>query len=77
MVNLLEYVSDIPLLFINGLEDDMIPAEIALDDVMKKAEEQGFSGIRRMDLKTDHMASDRRCALTEVTADWLLEQCRD
>lgn len=76
MVRLLDYVPDVPMLFINGLEDEMIPAEIAVDGIMKKAEEQGLSGIRRVDLKTDHMAADRRCALAEITADWLIEQCR-
>ena len=76
MEHLLEYLPDVPMFFINGSEDEMIPAELALDGIVKKAEERGFSGVRRLDLQTDHMAADRRCALTEATADWLIEQCR-
>ena len=76
MERLLDFVADVPMLLINGLEDDMIPSEIALDRMTEKAEELGSTCISRIDLKTDHMAADRRCELTEVTADWLIGQCR-
>ena len=76
MERLLDFVADVPMLLINGLEDDMIPSEIALDRMTEKAEALGSTCISRIDLKTDHMAADRRCELTEVTADWLIGQCR-
>ena len=67
--------SDIPMLWINGLDDRMIPVEPMLNNIMKQAEEAGISTTSRIDMETDHMASDRRCQFTEVTADWLISQC--
>lgn len=75
MSSLMGKVKDVPMLFINGLFDDMIPAELALDDIMAEAEKLGASAVERLDLPTDHMAADSRCRLTEETADWLICQC--
>ena len=76
MDQLYHYIKDVPLLWINGLEDDMIPAEMILNRILEQSEKTGSCAIRRADLKTDHMATDRRCELTEVTAEWLIGQCR-
>ena len=75
MDQLFQYVKDVPMLWISGLEDDMIPVETILASITKQTEKNGTRSIDRIDLETDHMATDRRCELTEVTADWLIDQC--
>ncbi len=77
MEHLFQYVKDVPMLWINGLGDDMIPVEEVLNGIMNQATEAGSREMRRIDLDTDHMGSDRRCELTEVSAEWLILQCSE
>ena len=70
MEELYRFVDTVPILWIHALGDELITPEMGLNSIMKQ---DGM--VKRLDLDTDHMASDRRCELTEVTADWLINQC--
>ncbi|MBR3246192.1 MAG: alpha/beta fold hydrolase [Parasporobacterium sp.] len=76
MERLFHYVKNVPILWISGLQDKLVPSELMLDGIMKQAEEKGSGDFSRVDMDTDHMASDRRCQLAEVSADWLIDECR-
>ena len=73
MDRLFPYLRHTPILWINALQDELIRPEMGLDSIMRQAKAAGTGMITRADMDTDHMASDSRCELTEVTARWLIE----
>lgn len=72
MEQLFHYIAHVPILWINGLQDTLFQCNLMLDNIMKQSEETGDGASCRVDMDTDHMASDRRCQLAEVTAEWLI-----
>lgn len=73
MEELFHYVDTVPILWIHATEDELIRPEMGLESIMKQSVESS-GNVSRLDIETDHMASDRRCELTEATTEWLIEQ---
>jgi len=74
-LNIAEKIPNIPLLFIGGLKDDIVPPDKHVEPVAKKLIQMGYDA-KYITFNDSHNVPGSRISFIRTVADWLADYCQ-